>query len=253
MTSDAMVWDLFGVEANTDVPDSDGVVWTVARSRGWLSPTVISSRAVASGRPGSVLTAERHGERVLEVSGMGRAPTQAQAEAGWNRLAVMPGIGASGLVKRYEQVPKSLRVRMDDEPLADPPKGGVFFYTLALVALDPYKLALTPTTVSVAAGATVTLTNDGTASTYLTVTATGAGTVRLRQDDSLQTLRSKTSVASGTVFDSGARQVRSAGGVVLSGVMDNPSEWLSIPRLASTDVTNQGTAPVDVTFYDTYA
>jgi hypothetical protein len=60
-------------------------------------------------------------------------------------------------------------------------------------------------------------------------------------------------VASGTVFDSGLRQVHSSGGVVLAGVVDNPSEWLSIPRLASTSVTNQGTAPLSVTFYDSYA
>lgn len=253
MISDAMRWNLFGVDHNTDTPDSDGVVWTVARSKGWLSPSIVSSRALPSGRSGSVLTAERHGERTLEIFGMGRAPTQAQAEAGWNRLPVMPGVGASGVVTRYEVVPKSLRVRMDDEPLSDPPAGGVFFYQLALVALDPYKLALTAKTVALAAGATVTLTNDGTATAYLAATATGSGTVQLRQDDSGQVLRSKASVASGTVFDSGLRQVRSGGGVVLSGVVDNPSEWLSIPRLASTSVTNQGTAPLSVTFYDSYA
>ena len=251
--SDAMRWNLFGVECNTDERDADGCIWTVSSSTGWLSPTIVSQRDAVSVRPGSTLTREIHGERTLEISGWVFGLTQAGAEAAWNRLPVMPGVGASGVVTRYEVTPKSLRVRMDQPPLANPPAGGSFAYQLSLVALDPYKTALTPKTVSVAAGATVTLTNAGTATAYLTATASGSGTVRLRQNASGQVLRSRASVSSGTVFDSGLRQVRSSGGVVLSGMVDNPSEWLSIPRLASTSVTNQGTAPLSVTFYDSYA
>lgn len=249
-----MVWSLFGIEANNEVPDEDGCRWTVSSSTGWLSPSIQSERATPTGRAGSTLTLERHGERRLEIKGLAYAPTQAQAEAAWNRLAVLPGVGASGELIRYEVVPKSLRVRMDDQPLADPPAGGHFYYSLSLVALDPYKRALTPKTVTLGPGASATLVNDGTATAYLTATVSAFGRVELRQDSSGQVLRSKgASVATGTVFDSGARQVRSGGGVVLAGVVDNPSEWLSIPRLSSTPVTNLGTATVDVTFYDSYA
>ena len=246
--------DLFGIQCNTDVPDANGVLWDVAAPlTGWASPTLYSARDRPSVRPGSVIVDERHGERILEVSGWAKAPDQAMAWDVYAQLSVMPGVGASGLVAVYEPVPKGLTVRQAEEPRISDPVDGNLEFLLTLVATQPYKRALSAKTVSVAAGATVTLTNDGTATAYLTATATGSGTVRLRQDVSGQVLRSKASVGSGTVFDSGLRQVRSGGGVVLSGVVDNPSEWLSIPRLASSSVTNLGSAPLDVTFYDSYA
>jgi len=247
--------DLFGLECNTDAPDANGVVWNVAGIGGWGSPEVASIRSRPSVRMGSVLTDERHGERVVTIPGWIDAPDASTAWAAWEQLAVMPGLGASGTVTAYQpNGARSLLVRQAEEPRTDQDiVGASFDFLLTLVALQPYKTGGSLKTVTVAAGATVTLTNAGTATAYLTATASGSGTVRLRQNVSGQVLRSRASVSSGTVFDSGLRQVRSSGGVVLSGVVDNPSEWLSIPRLASTSVTNQGTAPLSVTFYDSYA
>jgi hypothetical protein len=246
--------DLFGIQCNTDVPDVNGCVWNVAGIDGWGSPEVASIRQRPSGRFGTVLLDEAYGERVLGISGWVDAPDQEMAWVALEQLAVMPGVGASGTVTVHQaNGARSVLVRQAEQPRTpEDIVGRSVDFLLTVVALQPYKTGAAKT-VSVAAGASVTLTNDGTATAYLSATATGSGTVKLRQDVSGQVLRSRASVSSGTVFDSGLRQVRSSGGVVLAGVVDNPSEWLSIPRLASTSVTNQGTAPLSVTFYDSYA
>ena len=251
--SDDLRIDLFGIECNTDVPDANGVLWNAGPLNGWNSPSVRSERTMATGRSGTVLLDERHSERVLEVPGWITAPTQDAAWEAYNQLSVMPGLGSSGLVTVYEPTPKSLLVRQAEEPRAPEPVNSWFEFLLTLVALTPYKSSLSAVTTSIAPGATQTLTNNGTAPAYLTVQANSAGTVRVRQMDSGQVLRSKASVSSGTTFDAARKRVTTSGGTVLFGVVDNPSEWLSIPQLDSAPVKNEGTAPVNVTFYHSYA
>jgi len=253
VSNDAIQVDLFGVECNTDVPDANGVRWHVGSIKGWTSPTVRSERAMATGRTGTILLDERHSERVLEVPGTVQAPDQATAWDAYNQLAVMPGLGSSGVVVVHEPTPKSLLVREGEEPRADEPVNGWFEFLLTLVALQPYKTPLTGTTVSISAGATVNVTNDGNVPAYLTVEATTSGTVRVKQMDSLQVLRSKTTVAAGTTFNGTTKRVTSSGGTVLLGVVDNPSEWLSVPRLDTVGIKNEGTALLDVTIYHSYA
>ena len=111
-------------------------------------------------------------------------------------------------------------------------------------------------TTTLAAGETKTLTNAGTRAAFLTLTTTSAGSVQVRQNGSGQVLRTRSSVASGTVFDCFAQSVTTAGGLEVF-PMGSPSEWLSIPggtvdAPAGTSVTNQGTASLDVSWYDTY-
>ena len=247
--------DLFGIQCNNRVPDVNGCVWTVNELDGWESPEQESPTTLVTGRSGVVGLGDRHGGRALVARGSVRAPSDAAAWAAYNLvIGSMPGLGGQGPVVVYEPVPKMLpTVRQADKPFAKKPRSRYFKFELTLVAHDPYKVAFSPTTVSVAAGATVSLTHNGTAPAFVTVTSTGSGTVRVRQNSSGQVLRTRASVASGTVFDPASRTVRSAGGVSLYGVMDSPSEWLSVPRTSSTSFTNQGTAPVDLTIFDTFA
>ena len=246
--------DICGIPTNIDVPDDNGVIWTSKITAGWSSPTVSSQRANATGQSGVVLLEEKHQERTVEIKGWAFAPDAAAAELAFEQLSSMPALGTTGEIVYYGPTPKSLTVRQGEEPRVDEqPAGGKFHYMLTLVALSPYKRGLTERSVTIAPGATVNVVNDGNAPAVLTVAASSSGMVRVKQTVSGQVLRSKVSVASGTVFDGVAKYARSAGGVRLVGVIDNPSEWLSVPRSSSTPVKNEGSAPVVVTWFDTYA
>lgn len=251
--TDAVRVDLFGIICNTGVPDGSGVQWNVASVDGWSSPRVRQSIDYPTGRAGAIATFEQYGERVLRVSGDIVAPDQATAWAVYETLSALPGVGGSGPVAVYEATPKQVTVRQADQPELTDPVGGCLDFLLSLVAVEPFKRALSPTTASIAAGGSVSVTNNGTAPAFVSVTATSAGTVRVRQNSSGQVLRTRASVASGTVFDAVARTVKTAGGVAVYGVMDSPSEWLSIPRGSTVTLANQGSASVSVSFFDTYA
>ena len=246
--------DLFGVECNTGVADANGVVWNVEKLPGWSSPILVSERALVTGRAGRTLLREGHDERIIEVHGSVEAPDNDAAWLAYEQLSIMPAIGTSGEVIVYHDIPKKAVVRQGEAPRADEPLNGVFQFLLTLTAFNPcYKLAVTQKSQTVAAGATESLTNDGTAPAQLVVTTTSSGTVWLTENTSGQALKSKASMASGTILDSSRRRVFSSGGVYLRGVMDPTSEWLSIPRNSTVTVTNSGTAPLTVTWYDTYA
>ena len=251
--TDAVRVDLFGIACNTGVRDASGVEWNVASVEGWSSPRVRQSIDYSTGRSGAVALFEQYGERALRVSGDIVAPDQATAWAVYEALSVMPGVGASGVVAVYESTPKQLVARQADQPEITDPVGGRLDFLLSLVAVEPFKRAISPTTASISAGGSVSVTNNGTAPAFVSVTATSAGSVRVRQNSSGQVLRTRASVASGTVFDAQSRTVRSSGGVAVYGVMDSPSEWLSIPRLSTVTFANLGTADVDLSTFDTFA
>ena len=249
--------DVCGVQMNTDVPDANGVIWTVRSLSDWVAPDHVQQIGDATGRPGAVLLEERHGVHTPSIEGLAFAPTLDAAWAAINQLNRMPGIGASGdLVVHESPSPKSLRVRQGDVPKSTNPQPNglrwLIDYKLTFVALDPYKRSVTAKTATIAAGATVSVTNAGNVAASLTFTTTGAGTVIVRQNGTGQILRTRTSVASGTTFDSASRRVTTAGGVDIF-PMGTPSEWLSIPAASTVTLTNQGTAPLSAAWYDTYA
>ncbi|WP_330473834.1 hypothetical protein [Terrabacter sp. C0L_2] len=203
-----------------------------------------------------MLLEERHGVHSPSVEGSAVAPDLASAWAAFNQLNRMPGVGASGDLVVYENVPKSLRVRQGDVPRASAPRAWNFKwavdYQLTFVALDPFKRGATMHTQALAAGAAVSVTNDGNVAASLNFTTTGGGTVIVRQNGSGQILRTRTSVGSGTTLDGASRRVTTSGGVDIF-PMGTPSEWLSIPALSTVTLTNQGTAPLSAAWYDTYA
>ena len=207
-----------------------------------------------TGRPGSTLMTENHDERIITIPGDVWASTQDGAWDAYNRLSRMPGIGASGLVIVHEPVPKSLSVRQAEGPRVpdEGPINGRFDFLLTLVALDPYKRGLNLHTQALAPGETVSVTNAGNVPALLSLTATGSGTVVVRQNTSGQVLRTRAAVSSGTSFDGAERRVTTAAGADIF-PMGAPSEWLSIPAESTVPLTNLGTAPVDVTWFDLYA
>ncbi|HET8537640.1 MAG TPA: hypothetical protein VFL73_10725 [Solirubrobacteraceae bacterium] len=178
-------------------------------------------------------------------------------EAAWAAHAKvcgsLPGLLGSGPIVVHEPVPKLVIAEQDDSPWASKPLNGIVRYELTLVCPRPFKRALTPRTAILPAGASVSLTNAGNFAAPVDVKTTGPGTVKLRQGTSGAVMRTRVSVGSGTKFDAAARTVRSAAGLDIYDVMASPSEWLSVARESSVPVTNQGTATVELTIYDTYA
>lgn len=248
--------DFCGIVGNTHVLDANGVRWRFGISTGWDSPEQDVEVGAATGLPGGVLLSDDIGPRRPVLEGTAKAPNRAISDEVVQTIrAKMPPAGGTGDLIVYEEVPKRATVRRAARPRYRRETFLLTTFELELVALDPYIRALTPRpAVSIAAGTTQDVTNGGTAPAYLRIVTTSPGTVNVRQTGTGQVLRSKpgVTVAAGTVFDCARKRVESSGGVQLTGVLDNPSEWLAIPAESTVPVQNQGTAPVDVIVFDTY-
>jgi hypothetical protein len=170
----------------------------------------------------------------------------------------MPGFGLDRTAVMLVRTPTPtwLRVLQTDVDVDEPIDGRLVIAEVELLALYPFKRGEIERSVSIAPGETKTLTNAGTQAAALFITTTGAGLVQLQQNTSGQVLRTRSSVVTGTVFDCFMQSVTTSAGLEIF-PMGSPSEWLAIPggtidTPADTDITNQGAAPVDVTWYDTY-
>jgi len=248
-----------GVNFNTwPEPDADGCWWAMRVPKGWGTPPQQVDIVEPTIAPGGSQAANRRKPWPLLARLIVRAPSDAAAEAAYERCFDMPGDGLdrSAVLLVGGPVPKWVQVIQTSADIREPNGTRVVTAELELAALYPFKRGETPRTETLAAGQTKTLTNAGTRAAFLTLTTTGSGLVQVRQNASGQVLRTKTSVASGTVFDSYAQSVTTAGGLEVF-PMGSPSEWLSIPggtvdTPATTSVTNQGAAPLTLSWYDTY-
>lgn len=246
---------LCGVVGNTGDPDGDGIRWTFDLVSGWDSPEQDVQLGAATGRAGATLLSDEVGARRPAIDGMARADSPAGGRVAYRTAkAQLPPIGAAGFLDAdLDGVLLRAVVRRAIRPRVDFLSPTVVSFHLELAALNPWLLTLTPETVTIPAGGQATITNDGTAPTWLAVTANAAGTVNVLQTTSGQRLKSKPGAApSGAVFDSTDRRVTSAAGAVLLGVVDNPSEWLSVAAESAAIVKNEGTVSVDVTHHHAY-
>lgn len=244
--------DLCGIVGNTGDPDDDGIRWTFDVVDDFAVQSV--EVGSATGRSGGTLLTDDLGERRPVVNGLAKCPNASAADRALQIVrGSLPARLATGELITYEEVPKRQLVRRAAPPRVPLHNARLVRFQLDLLALDSFRRALEPTTVpTIAAGATVNVTNGGNAPAYFTIVAAGSGVVKLRQDASGQVLRSRVSVASGTRFDCGRRRVTTSGGVVLTGVLDNPSEWLCVPPESTVPVTNQGAVPLNLEIFDTF-
>lgn len=248
-----------GVNFNTwPEPDADGCWWSMRPPKGWGSPPQQVDIVEPTIAPGGGQAANRRKPWSLVAPLIVRAPTDAAIEKAYERLFEMPGDGLdrSAVLLVGGTIPKWVQVIQTGADIPEPNGLRVIKAELELLALYPFKRGESVRTTTLAAGQTKTLTNAGTRAAFLTFTTTGSGTVQVRQNGSGQVLRTRTSVASGTVFDCYEQSVTTSGGLEVF-PMGSPSEWLSIPggtvdTPAGTSVTNQGTAPLSVAWYDTY-
>lgn len=244
--------DVLGLECNTDVADTDGVIWECEPVDGWSSATLRRGALDPTGRHGVSPLVQFRGGRPLAIKGAASGPhgdpTQAAAWAAYNRLASILDTNESGDVIVYEPTPKLVTATLDGESFISDPVNNQIQWDLKLVASFPYKTALTPTVTSLAASASTTLTNNGTAAAYPVVTATSSGTVDLVIGGRHFTTAS---VASGVVIDMWARTLVDGSGDPVYAAKTPESEWLSLPR-GGTSVSNAGTAALSIAHYHTY-
>ncbi|WP_076260879.1 hypothetical protein [Intrasporangium flavum] len=254
----ATLIEFAGVTFNTGEPDADGCLWSMRVPQGWGRPPQQVDVTEPTVAPGGDQSSNRRKPWPLLARWRVRCPDEATAWATYNRCHEMPGDGLDRAATLLvgEAVPKWVSVIQTAADITEPRGNLLVFAEVELSALVPFKRGADERSITLAPGETKTLRNAGTRAATLVVTTTGAGTVQLRQNASGQVMRTRTSVATGTVFDCREQSVTTSAGLDIF-PMGSPSEWLSIPGgtltiPADTGLTNQGTAPVTVSCYDTY-
>jgi hypothetical protein len=252
-----MVWDLFdSVTANTDEPSADGCIWTVASSDGWDAPDQRTRFDSLSGRDGQYVSNMYADGRPVVIKGLIKAPDDGAAWAAYDRVtSSMPGLRGVGDIVAHEPVPKSLTVVQAGPPRVTKPAGRLLTYWLTLSAEYPWKRALSTTTVTVGAGATVSHTGVGTFPAEIEVTCTTTGTVdltiaglRLRTGS----LNAGVKLTSGPGFTNPKRTIISSTGVNLFGLIVQPMQWPAIsPGVNS--IHQAGSADLSIRYFPTYA
>lgn len=243
--------DLGSVTFNTGIADASGRLWRLTIPEGWDAAVVRDDDGVPTGRDGAYEVESLDGPRMLVSKGVVRCPSEATAwDAYRNVIPTLVPRGSDITMTVYEPSnPLWANVRRSEAADIQRPAANVVFFELAHKALYPHLRGVTASTVTIAAGATVTVTHSGTFAAEFTATTTSSGTVRLA---SAGLQLECASVPSGTVFDSQEFTVTDSGGTDLYGLIEPGSEWPAV-SVGAVDWINSGTADVDLTFYPTYA
>lgn len=242
--------DVCGVSMSTGAA-SFGAEWWVEDIQGWDSPGMRTASTEPTSKHGRPQSTALYDGREITVEGHAIATTRADAMAAHKIVrGSMPGLARVGLLVVHEDPVVWLEVKQNHKPVAPSPRNGSFGFTLNLIAdVYPFKRAMTARTVTIGAGASADLTNDGDFEAALVIET--SGTLQLRRDDTDQLMQTRVDVAAGTVFDTAARTVTTSGGLAIF-PMASPSEWLFAAAETDTSFTNLGADPVDITWYDTY-
>ena len=245
--------DLGTVSFNTG-PDADGVSWHIERDglEGWDSPDVNAEDTPVTGHHGQAALWALYGGRPLIARGWVEAPTAPKLWAAHARLSSLVPLASPVPLTVYETAPKTLAVVQRGKPLIRLGAGPTRLqFSLSVKALTPFKRGASQT-VTLAAGASTTITYAGTWPGAPTITTTGAGTVDIANTTT------STHVATTIAAPTGTEIVcAEPGHTVYSGTTNlysrlvQPVSWLSLAVGANT-LTNSGTAPVTLTYHDLY-
>ena len=236
-------------------PDSEGVRWfNGADIVGYDSPPVRINDQERTAAHGGYGPERLYASRILTLPGWCECPSLEAAFAVRERLHGL----MSGELIVHEPVPKVLTVVSGGAPRSTEPLDGpnpLVEWSIPLIARNPFKRALDPVTVAIAAGGTGSFTATGRFPAELEVTTTSSGTVHVEQGG-LAIMAS--SVPSGTVFTSGPgfdnlpRSVVGPGGEDLYSLTLPGTQWPAVVPGANS-ILNQGTAAVQVRYFPTYA
>jgi len=195
-------------------------------------------------------------ERTIVHSGLIECSTSAAADAIADELAALdPSVEYEYAVDKNSTGELACLVRVALGPSPEWIDDSSFTYSLTLVAGDPFKRALSATTVTVGAGATVSHTAAGTFPAEIEVTCTSTGTVdltiaglRLRTGS----LNAGSKLTSGPGFTNPKRTILSSTGVNLFGLIVQPMQWPAmVPGVNS--IHQAGTANLSIRYFPTFA
>jgi hypothetical protein len=235
--------------------DEPGNFRLTTNVEGWGSPARRLTTNARTGN-GSWMSGREWAERTIVHSGLIEQATPADAEAVANQLAAFDtGTEYDYVVDKDGVGEIACRAMVAVGPNPEWIDESSFTYGLTLVAGDPFKRAMTATTVTVGAGATVSHTAAGTYVAEIEVTCTTTGTVDL----TIAGLRLRTSslnagvkLTSGPGFTNPKRTIISSTGVNLFGLIVQPMQWPAIsPGVNS--IHQAGSADLSIRYFPTYA
>lgn len=236
---------LNGLGMNTGVPDPDGSLWYVTEWDGWDAPDLRQSTIDPSLTDGTLVTESLYGGRTISLTGQCKATSEANFWKSWNKIASLVSTYVPSPLVVTEDVQKQCAVVMTGSPPKLAITGvGHFEWNLQVLANDPRKYAVTESSVSVGSGATVSVINGGTTSTFPLISASGVTDI----DNITANLRFKTTTAllSSSVIDMRRRSVYSADTNQISKVSPFGSWWALLPGVNS--IKNYGAASVTIKY-----
>lgn len=233
---------------NEDAADSDGVYWYITDLVGWDSPGLRQTGIDPSSRHGTSIAKGLLDARAMTLKGVVKAPT---LEGFYNAQHGLQG----RLNSLFDTCPLKVTeeiVRVVDVVRAGPVRTRMlgmlaFEFEAPLIAPDPLKYTASPTSTTIAAGATKTITNAGNfPSERFKVTTAAEGDVQVANlTVGTRGLLTDTPVESGTVFDFRARTVKTADERNLYSALAPASTWWALQPGANS-VKND--SDVNITF-----
>jgi len=238
--------------------DAPGDIRLTTKVEGWGSPARRMVSTPRTGANGSYLLGQYWGDRTIVHTGLVMCGSASAAAAVAGELAALaPGIFLDYVIDNDATGAVACRVQVAVGAEPEWIDASSFTYALTLAAPDPFKRALTATTVPVTAGATVSHTAAGTFPAEIEVTLTSGGTVDL----TIAGLRLRTaSLPSGAILTSGPgfirpkRTIRSAlpANANLFGSIVQPMQWPAMVPGANS-IHQAGTAGLSIRYFPTYA
>jgi hypothetical protein len=247
-----MIVELDGLVFNDDIPDPDGTLWYVTGLEGWDSPGLRQSVVAPTSRHGGVVAVALLDARALVLKGIVKATSTPNFWKAWHGLQGQTNNiydtktfrVTEGAVERESGVVRAGNLRYEMLGM------NAFQFELPLTAPDPLKYDPNPVETTLAAGATVTLTNNGSFVTErVTLTASANGHVNVVNNEfGDRGVVTNQEVPAATTFDALTRDVRSPEGRNLYGNLSPMSSWWGL-QPGENSIKNWGTETVYVTHY----
>lgn len=237
---------------NNYIPDGNGTLWIKAKLEGWNSVALRQEFAPVTSRHGVIQTKSEFGEKALILTGTATAVDNANM---WAAINLITGLVHDLInpmqVVVYEPTPKQVWAVLGGEFIVEEYTTD-FDFELHMIAPNPFKTALDRQYVTIAAGATETLTNNGNRSAAVNIAADTVGTLAIRNQDSNEVLSTgphPVPINTSANFD---LRTLYSGGSDLYGFLSSPPGWWELAP-GDTAIINQGSANVTVSFRDTWA
>lgn len=251
-----VIVDLDGLTFNGTNPDSDGVYWYVTALDGWDSPETRASTVDPSSRHGQVLAKALLQSRAMTLTGLVKAPTEAlfyearsTLQGQVNNIGAVKRMTVTEERARWVDVYRAAGLRMRLAGMS------AFTFELPLTAPDPLKYNVTPTTVNIPAGGTVSVTNlgDFPSENWYITTLSLSGGIYLQNETLSGTpaVLTARNVPTGAIANAVNRTLKAADGSLLYSSLSPLSQWFSL-QPGNNALHNRGTTTLSFTYYSAW-